>query len=535
MSEVRLIDEWLVLFNDYLFGPTWPLYVLSKGEPAMLSSQQVMELTFNSPVNDATGNDQWLFIARGDILNGYPAAIDTYSLRSGSPVRTSSLSLQTDPVGLAMRGTQVLAVSYDYEIGVDLVVYDVESDGSLAEAHRVPTGINAALEALLVRDTLYMLTNGAVSVFRFDADGLPVPVGAGISDPRLVNAFWSGLAADDERLFVATGSDDALLAVDTSDLANLRIVATLSTSSFADEVALTPTQVLASALSEDGVWSFDRSARDPLQAPRPLPLDGVEGIDTLSGTEIVIGVTDDRITVDDVTEPLAPAHVGSAQLASLGNDVAAAGDIALIERLELDIDFFFPVVDVFDLRDRSTPVRAAELGPTAGHLTQQMISSDHAFIPTNDGIAVIDVSDLGAVRRVGHVPLRVRRPLVVARGSWLYAVSHGEVAVFDISSPAAPVAAGSITIPNVADIVDVALADDLLLVLGEDGLLALSVGEPARPAVVDHGLPLWIGRDLAVDGDLAYVADGPAGVSVWRLPEPSAAPAHRVFIPWTGR
>lgn len=159
-----------------------------------------------------------------------------------------------------------------------------------------------------------------------------------------------------------------------------------------------------------------------------------------------------------------------------------------------------------------------------------------AYVATDAGLAVVDLDQPLAPRRVTTVPeTRGLRALAV-QFRFLFATSDAGLEVFDITEPAAP-----------APVARLALADARRLYLartyayvaaGQQGLAIVDITRPREPRldqVFDGDGALHDVNDVKVGmtntSAFAYLADGKAGLAVVQLTSPASVPGYLGFSP----
>jgi hypothetical protein len=162
------------------------------------------------------------------------------------------------------------------------------------------------------------------------------------------------------------------------------------------------------------------------------------------------------------------------------------------------------------------------LGSPANDL---VIHGDRAYVVTDVGLTIVNLSNPAAPDIEGSVRLGSRGYGVAVQGNYAYAVNVStDLKVIDISDPRTPTVVGGLVLPGAAW--DVAVKDDVAFVAGMSGELYLvdieDPRDPQRFKVI--GLIAWnrTGSDAKVLEKLnAYVTSGNAkmtGVSVTRIP-----------------
>ncbi len=240
-------------------------------------------------------------------------------------------------------------------------------------------------------------------------------------------------------------------------------------------------------------------------------------------------------------------------------DVAVAGSYAYVASAGLH---------VFDVSNPARPQRVGGFDDTIGVVNNVALSGHHAYLADDwEGLQVLDISQPASPQRIGHLDTLGQIHGVAIRGNYAY-VADGNVGGFrvvDISDPSSPLLVGGVDIAE--DARSVALAGDHACVayttFDTAGLLVFDIANPSNPrqvgkfetsvavemAVAVSGIyafltggdlfvldiavpatPRLVGgyltdgyaRGIAIVGDLAYVADGVAGLRVLDVSDPQA-------------
>lgn len=347
---------------------------------------------------------------------------------------------------------------------------------------------------------------------------LAAPVAPAIPDPQIIAHLggWSTAVDVEGRLaYVAVGS--RVRVVDVTDPAHPR---TLSESpelpAPIDELSVTGGMVYV-ADRAFGLRIVD--ARDPL---RPQVVGAGEKVKGAKAVQVAGGhayLADGAAGVH-VLDVADPRQVREVAVIPVGGgeawDLDIVGDRAYIaDRIGLR------AVDV------SQPAAPALIGSrdSAGWARDVAVSGTHAFVADGDrGLTVLDLTDPTDISRVANLDTAGEAWAVELAGTRAYVADGTGLGVFDISDPELPVALGALALPGEARDLDLA-GNTVFVAAGSAGLRIIDVSDPAAPrelaAMVD--LPVQANAAAAAAGRL-YVADSAYGLRVFDLTRP-AAPA----------
>jgi hypothetical protein len=184
----------------------------------------------------------------------------------------------------------------------------------------------------------------------------------------------------------------------------------------------------------------------------------------------ILYALEDRLRIYDLTDPFAPAAVGSLLVGGWqGNRLAVEGDVLLVGGAS-----GFRTVDV---RDRTAPHVLATV-PADGFWPAD-IEGTRAYVTTASGTEIYDLSDPAAPQVLG----RIDEPL----------------------SPSGMQARG----------------DTLVFVRGSDGgMWIVDAGDPRHPTLLSHSA-VFGGNDVRVDAHAAYVMTA-SGIQIIDISDPTA-------------
>jgi hypothetical protein len=249
----------------------------------------------------------------------------------------------------------------------------------------------------------------------------------------------------------------------------------------------------------------------------------------------------DGLSVVDIADHSDPDSALGSYATTAGGDLVAVGDLVyLIHRPATEL--------TLDVLDVSTPTTPTSLGtvtlPPGGSLLNAFlaVSGTHAVLATDQMLCVLDVTDSTSPSVVGSTNFVGGTAFGVAL-SWPYAyVARGfGVYTWDLTTPSTPTETGSVTLDNLPHRMQV--VGNLLHVAiqyydGVSGLQILDITNPAAPTLLG-ATPSAISRDayaVAADTNHAYVSFyGNAAFWVVDVSNPlSPTVVDEVLLPYTG-
>ncbi|RLC21872.1 MAG: hypothetical protein DRI57_01285 [Deltaproteobacteria bacterium] len=162
---------------------------------------------------------------------------------------------------------------------------------------------------------------------------------------------------------------------------------------------------------------------------------------------------------------------------------------------------------------------------TPGYATDVKVIEGYAYLADGEnGLQVIDISDLKAMQIVDTIDTLGYAWGVAINGSHLY-VADGDqgLQIMDISDPSHPDKKSSVPTPG-SDARKVEVKNNYAYIAdGENGgLQIMDVSNPASPKIVGNVDTPGNARSLAVNGTIAYVADGEGGLQIINIEEPQS-------------
>lgn len=427
---------------------------------------------------------------------------------------------------LNAEGPVVVSGTHLFLAAGGLHVLDVSNPAAPTEVATVPGPVFAGGVAL-VGSRLYV-TNTELDATRtleiYDVTTPTAPVRVG------------GFALQNSGRNLAISGTSAYIALYTSGLRVLDvsdprggIAATVDTPHTASDVAF----VRSYAYVADRFSIRILDASDPLNPTEvgSSPLDSERLV--VSGTHAysLYGAAPTIFEVLDVSNPLAPAVVGTFTAPDVIRDIAVAG-----ERVYLTLDSgSLRIVDV------SNPTAPVEVGhydfPPNATALSVAISGNYAYVSalstftgpdSGSGLYVLDVSNPAAPTQVyysSHPIYQVIGDILIHGGyAYLSSISEGEVRRLDLSDPAHPVEQGAYTVSFTGDIRVQAEGNLVyLLSVGGDWVTVLDQSNPmALRQVGTFYVPGDSGaQGFALQGTTMYVADGTDGLTVLDASNPA--------------
>jgi hypothetical protein len=202
----------------------------------------------------------------------------------------------------------------------------------------------------------------------------------------------------------------------------------------------------------------------------------------------------------DASVPTSPHLSGNAYTASTGAKIAVAGDLATVLGPST---YGMKVVDV------SVATAPRAVGSVSGSMAGVAMAGHYAYAlfsvagnpPTYD-LWVIDLASPAAPVTVGQLPSVGGGDIKVA-GSFLYIGGSGTLQVVDVSNPAAPSIAATVTLPSANLGRALAIANGHAFVSTTSAVHVIDIGNPTSPFVVTS-----IGGPSIISASAVSVSNG---------------------------
>ena len=149
------------------------------------------------------------------------------------------------------------------------------------------------------------------------------------------------------------------------------------------------------------------------------------------------------------------------------------------------------------------------------------LAGQRAYIATGaTGLAVVDVSDPGALRRIPlNRTIGEYVSVIEVKDNWLYAgCSSNGLQIFNLANPDSPVLAARLS--QLQGIQRLRLWGDYLYCLINSDVHVINVRNPAKPFSVSiFRTPSFIG-DIALNDSIAFIATADSGIRIYDIDDP---------------
>lgn len=219
------------------------------------------------------------------------------------------------------------------------------------------------------------------------------------------------------------------------------------------------------------------------------------------------------LQVIDISDPAAPALRSSLAVSINPNGIDIAGGLAALATYNGGLR-------IVDISNPDAPALLGEVSAKAigGSTLDVRISAGRAYVASLAGMAIFDLADpsnpalLGSYDTVAHGFGNSKGLDIVGDRAYL-AVSNSGLVAIDVSTPAAPVALGSLGTLGISRAVHVTGSRAYLTdLIGKLYLVDLS--DPDYPALITSLDTTGPAGQLAIVGTQAFIAEGSSGMSI---------------------
>jgi hypothetical protein len=412
-----------------------------------------------------------------------------------SPLRLAGIDLYLGAQCVYARGDTLLVGSWR-----NLFTYDISNMANPVRLDSVEEELYP--EQIEVRDTLAFISVsvGGVSVYDVRLLAHPLPLARwGTS------GSYPGISVIGNRLYFASaaqplGSQSGLRIYDISDPLHGQLLGafdTLQTGAYRVAVKDTVAFVTYAFADYGGLSALKAVSVAIPENPRQISSYGqlCTGV-TLDG-DLAYVAFKNRLEILGVSDPAHPVRIGAVPLGFAGRDVAVSQgmaysvggrltvldarsgrDLAIVSAIDLEgfgtalaqsgslalvgvsLDTGGSCVDVIDVANPHSPERLSSV-PFDGQPRAVAVVGSRAYVGTDSGLAVLDITDPRDPIRVGALARAVGGKQLLWRDSLLFGSDLGHLIVVDVSDVGAP----TVILDTAMDIRGIALRDTFLYVL----------------------------------------------------------------------
>lgn len=386
-----------------------------------------------------------------------------------------------------------------------IAIIDISDRTHPAVVNSVPTGESFVMGAIIGNCLCVMDSTTRVHIYDLADPVNPVLISAHSATSPVRRLESSG-----SNLYVV--ADDVEI-VDLSVPESPRLVGAIDTPSLARCVAVDGFTVYA-CVDVAGLCIYDVTRpQAPVELGRvPAP----------SGSEMVVAdgtayIIHDELYLYDIHDQGHPRHTGVLRLRSSLVHVDVVGPWLYTTSSQ--------GLSVWTIGPPEVPSPDA-IFDTSAEVRDLVIAGDYAYTATPAGPYVIDVTDPATAREVGLAPTGFNLEHVRVDGNRVFALGYynslpeftGALAVFDVSTPTDPRQAAEISVPYGS--FDLAVAGNVAYVAaGDDGLLVVDLDSPDSPPSIIDGGSFGSAMVVAVSGLHLFVGDTD-GLMIFTIADP---------------
>jgi hypothetical protein len=173
---------------------------------------------------------------------------------------------------------------------------------------------------------------------------------------------------------------------------------------------------------------------------------------------------------------------------------------------------------VLDVNDPFNPIFVTRYGAGNDELTDITLIGTTAYILISGRVAIVDVSDPASPEYLGNDGLEESCFGFAISPPFLCFTSAEGIHLVNISNPAVPQEISFVFLPGAHEKHAAGFSGDFLYTTRSDSLLVFDISDPVFPlagtAIPVDPDPILSYRDIAIDGDLLYLADADGGLKI---------------------
>ena len=301
----------------------------------------------------------------------------------------------------------------------------------------------------------------------------------------------------------------------------------------------TPSATIALVVSGTTVYAADgASGLHVIDASNPAMPGDVASLDTPGSARDLI-VEGPTAYVADDARGLREIDVGTGPLTETAalDLPSAAWSVAVSDTLAYVGDYYYMAgaseglgaLRVVDVSQPATPTQVGLL-PMAERVLGIVLRGPYAYLANDaDGLQIVDVRAPSGPQRVGEYlpePLKLARDVALADQIAYVTMGNGGLHLVDVSEPMTP---ALVSQWSLADVSAVTVRLTHAYVAGADGMHVVNVTDPATPTTVAT-YTVGAGSDVALVGDIAYLAAGDDGLHIVDVSDPTSPTLAAVVL-----
>ncbi len=403
-----------------------------------------------------------------------------------------------------------VAVGVDQETRLQPYLMDVSDWNNVQVTSDFPDA-NSSQPVGMVGDYLCLAGNG-VELYDISDPWNPIEV-ASLDDT--ISYRWSAKLSGD-YVYLATVRDGVHI-YDVSDPLDPMLVAACD-SGYCYGITITASHLFVIKLNWGiDIWDISDPIHPVFTSTYLLPVD-LGGCIVNSGNLLCTALyhsQDQTVAVLDISNPALPV------------EISRFGKRGFLGRMVFNgtMGYLSDIIAGFHAIDLADPPRATELGRPLGFVQFRDIAVRGDYVYGADsyhGLVTYSVVDPAHPESLSCWSLGGYYPFyVLVEEDYAYATNGGELHVFSLANPAAPVLLGSMEFSGWI----MRASNGYLYACSLDQLYIYSLANPATPQLLGScSLPfIWGGsvRDFAISGDYAYLAYYAGGVQIIDIANPN--------------
>lgn len=373
---------------------------------------------------------------------------------------------------------------------------------------------------ITLNDVAYVGTSEGLAIIDISDPANPI-----IISELKATSYYRRMMLDNNKLYLASGV--GIEVVDISDVLNPQLLGIYQPTQSIRTFYLQNNHVFIG--SRSGLTLLEKGALSIHFEPTYLKTDSAKKVVVSNNKAYVIdrhngisGGTNGSLKIIDTSDDLTPKLLSNLELSRHVNDIKLLGSTAIIA----DVNG----VNFVDVTNSEIPIVTTTLAMGLNNTLSIATKNNYAYVGGDSDkyhLKIIDISDMSAPRLLRSVDLGLgdnRIKSIVIDNNYGYVISIDKISIIDISAPESPLLLNSIDIPNV---VTLAVQNEIAFITDYTGsLTSIDFSDPLNSILLEQ---INIGKfyktngdDIAIDDNIAFVANGANGVTMFDISNPSA-------------
>ncbi|WP_170309577.1 LVIVD repeat-containing protein [Litorilituus lipolyticus] len=364
-------------------------------------------------------------------------------------------------------------------------------------------------------DMAYIGTSQGLAIFDIADPASPV-----LKSELTTTSGSKELVLDENKLYLAT--QDGIEVINVNDVTSPEVIGAYQVGH--DIKVFSVENDFIYVGTDSGLFLNNKEDLTVLYEPPSLSIKSVLSIEAAKKLQVsnnkAYVIYDNGLNIIDTSNELEPTQLSNLEFGRQSADIKLHNNTALIAN-NYGVNFI-------DVTDSAMPILTNTLYVGLNKTLSIATSNNYAYVggdSDKDHLKIIELSDVAAPSLLKSFDLGLgdnRVTSLVIEKNNLFAVSKNKVSIVDISSPELPRLLNSI---NISNAVTLAIENEIAFVTDyKDYLTSIDFSDPVNPIIlgeIDIGkFYVQNGDDITISDNIAYVANGDNGVTLFDISNP---------------